>query len=178
MDILILYSTTDGHTVAICNHLSALLRSQGLEVGVDKLGSVPDLSPGAVIIGASVRYGHHRPEVAAFMRQQRSWLAERPCALFSVNLTARKPGRGDAAGNPYLRRLLREIGWQPALSAAFAGKLDLVRARWLDRQMIRLIMAMSGTRTARDTVRVYTDWSAVDDYARAFARLLQDYRFR
>jgi menaquinone-dependent protoporphyrinogen oxidase len=47
----------------------------------------------------------------------------------------------------------------------FAGKLDYPRYRWFDRQMIRLIMALTGGPTDPTTVVDYTDWAAVDGFA-------------
>ncbi|MBV8046514.1 MAG: menaquinone-dependent protoporphyrinogen IX dehydrogenase [Paludibacterium sp.] len=171
MDILILYSTTDGHTKAICHYVSQILTGKGYRVVMADLTAPPALTTqSAVLIGASIRYGRHRPEVAAFLRQHQHWLQQRPCGLFSVNLTARKPERADAARNPYLRRLLDDIGWRPDQVTAFAGKLDYPRCRWLDRQVIRLIMALTGGPTHPDTVRDYTDWQAVTAFALALAQ--------
>ncbi|TDR77915.1 menaquinone-dependent protoporphyrinogen oxidase [Paludibacterium purpuratum] len=172
-DILILYSTTDGHTHAICRYAEQILKQHGYTVSIADLAAPPPLvAQRAVLIGASIRYGRHQPAVAAFLRQRRDWLQARPCALFSVSLTARKPGRDRVARNPYLRRLIGEIGWQPALVTAFAGKLDYPRYRWLDRQIIRLIMWLTGGPTDPATVRVFTDWQAVAAFSLALAQRL------
>ncbi len=87
----------------------------------------------------AARYGRHRPAVDRLPRAWRTLQAPPPLAVASVNLTARKPG---AAGNPHLRKLLRRHGLAPA--RAFAGRLDDPRYGWLDRQVIRLIMGLTG----------------------------------
>jgi menaquinone-dependent protoporphyrinogen oxidase len=174
MTILILYSTTDGHTKTICHYIGQYFTRHGYDVNVADLSSPPELAaPQAVLIGAGVRYGHHRPEVLAFLRNRRDWLRTRHSGVFSVNLTARKPGRDQAERNPYLRRLLAQIGWRPDVAAAFAGKLDYPRYRWLDRQLIRGIMALTGGPTDPTTVQVFTDWQAVDAFALSLMRRLR-----
>ena len=63
-----------------------------------------------------------------------------PLAFLSVCLAARKPGRGAAENNPYLRKAIARYRLAPALALAVAGRLDYPRYGWLDRQMIRFIM--------------------------------------
>jgi len=96
-----------------------------------------------------------------------------PLAFASVNLTARKPGKTSATGNPYVRKLIARAGLTPALAVAFAGKLDYRRYTWRDRQIIRFIMLLTGGPTDPDTCIEYTSWPAVDEFA---ARVVELYR--
>ena len=126
---LILHSSIDGHTITICRHLQTLLHQQGVDALLQALTDCEEASLHAadlVVIGASIRYGRHRPAVLQFIRTHRAKLAHK-AALFSVNLVARKPDRNSATRNPYLRKLIARSGWQPALSTAFAGRLDYPR---------------------------------------------------
>ncbi len=62
--LLILYSTTDGHTVRICERLRTVVEALGPRVTVKPLaqGTAEDLARcDAVVIGASIRYGKHKP---------------------------------------------------------------------------------------------------------------------
>jgi menaquinone-dependent protoporphyrinogen oxidase len=172
--ILVAYSTVDGQTLRICERLRALLEGAGHAVTLAEIraGADPDLAASdTVVVGASIRYGHHRPAVRAFVERHRAQLSRRPSAFFSVNLVARKPGKHTAASNPYVRAFLRRTGWVPTEQAVFAGRLVYSRYRFLDRQIIRFIMWLSGGPTDPGAQTEYTDWAAVDAFARRIAAL-------
>ncbi len=167
--ILILYSTVDGHTVTICERLKQTAEREGHAVTIAELKSNPavDLAPyDAVVIGASIRYGNHRPYVAEFMRARRAELERRRCAFFSVNIVARKPNKNTPDTNPYLRKFLQRLGWRPERLAVFAGRLDYPRYAFWDRLAIRFIMLITKGPTDPSAVVEFTDWAQVDAFAR------------
>lgn len=173
--LLILHSSVDGHTIAICRRIGELLKARGCEVSLHAIvdcGEPELLAADGVVIGASIRYGHHRPCVAQFIRKHRALLDAKPNALFSVGLVARKPGKDQADTNPYLRKFLRKLDWPPKIAAVFAGRLDYPRYTFLDRLMIRLIMRITGGPTDPLSVVEYTDWAAVDAFAEKIAASL------
>ncbi|GAB4216486.1 MAG: menaquinone-dependent protoporphyrinogen IX dehydrogenase [Rhodoferax sp.] len=171
---LIAYSTIDGHTLHICERLSLVLKAFGHDIvlkTVDEAMADTMARYDRIVVGASIRYGHHRPAVQAFIARHLQALRSRPSAFFSVNVVARKPNKNTPQTNPYARAFLRRIAWRPALAAVFAGRIDYPRYGWLDRTMIRLIMAIThGPTDPRGTFE-FTDWDAVDAFARAFAAL-------
>ena len=66
---LLLYSTTDGQTVSICKSIKSTLSKQML-VDIVSLDDVKNLNLtdyNQVIIGASIRYGKHKPELFDFI---------------------------------------------------------------------------------------------------------------
>lgn len=165
--ILILYSTTDGHTLKICQRLQKIVAGQGHEVDViaiDESASSRLDGFDKIVIGASIRYGKHQQPVYDFIDQYAELLASRPGAFFSVNLVARKPGRDQPDSNPYVKKFLRQITWQPQHVAIFAGKLNYPIYNWLDRNIIRLIMRMTKGPTDPATVREFTDWQKVEAF--------------
>ena len=171
--ILILYSSTDGHTLKICQRIGQWLDAAGQTVTLKPLDTAQaqDLQAcDRFVIGAAIRYGKHRPEVVAFITRHHAVLQSRPGGFFSVNLVARQAEKAKVEHNPYLQRFLRGLIWQPDWLAVFAGKLDYSRYRWHDRLMIRLIMWMTGGPTNPATVREYTDWRQVEAFA---AQLLE-----
>jgi len=95
-----------------------------------------------------------------------------------VNLTARKPGKDTAAGNQYLRKLLARHRLQPVLATAVAGRLDYPHYTWIDRQIIRLIMKLTGGPTDLQTCVEFTSWQAVDQIAARIADLHGDAKSR
>ncbi|MGH8481796.1 MAG: menaquinone-dependent protoporphyrinogen IX dehydrogenase [Nevskiaceae bacterium] len=134
--------------------------------------ALPDVAGfDTVVVGASIRYGKHRPEVADFMRRNRTRLERGRCAFFSVNVVARKPGKDTPDGNPYVKEFLREIGWRPALLGVFAGKLDDPRYGFTDRNVIRLIMLLTDGPTDPKACVDFTHWPGVDAFARRVATL-------
>lgn len=171
-DVLILYSTTDGHTARISARLQQTVEAQGHAVVVapiDAAATLPLQSFDAIVIGASIRYGRHNKRVGEFIRRNLALLEARPNAFFSVSIVARKPNRNRPDTNPYLRRFLRQTAWRPQLLAVFAGKLDYPRYRFFDRLMIRLIMKMTRGPTDPRTVIDYTDWQQVEAFGRDIA---------
>ena len=165
--ILIVYSTTDGHTLKICRVLQQVVEQHGHAVTLADIGVADQLDlPGfdRIVIGASIRYGKHSRQVYEFVRKHRALLDARPNAFFSVNIVARKPEKNQPGTNPYLRKFLRQIDWRPRQLAVFAGKLDYPRYRPFDRMMIRLIMLLTHGPTDPGTVVEFTDWQSVEDF--------------
>jgi menaquinone-dependent protoporphyrinogen oxidase len=167
--ILLLYSTVDGHTLTICRRLQHIAEQAGHQVTLaalqDRAGL--QLEPfDKVVVGASIRYGKHRPQVAEFMRAQRRILEAKPSAFFSVNIVARKPEKNTPETNPYVRKFLRQIGWRPAQLAVFAGRLDYPRYGFWDRQIIRFIMFLTRGPTDPRSVVEFTDWAQVEAFGR------------
>jgi len=172
--IALIYSTTDGQTLKICRHLQTSLEASGMRPELLPLAEAARCDLGGfdqLVIGASIRYGRHAPEVAQFIEARAALLAARPSAFFSVNLVARKAGKDEPQSNPYARRFLRTIPWQPRRAAVFAGRLDYPRYGFWDRLIIRCIMLLTGGPTDPTAVVEYTDWHKVEEFAAALARL-------
>ena len=172
--ILIVYSTTDGHTLRICERLRGLLEAQGHQVSLVPVAEAADAGLeeyDRIVVGASVRYGKHRPAVVDFMNRNAALLNRKPSAFFSVNVVARKPGKNRPETNPYVRKLLRTLAWRPAQVAVFAGKIDYPRYDFLDRMVIRFIMLLTGGPTDSKTVVEFTDWRQVEAFGGVIARM-------
>ena len=167
MRTLILYSSTDGHTIKICQFLQQVIEQYGDEttlISVEHASGINLQDFDRVIIGASIRYGKHSPLIVDFTNDNAAMLDTLPNAFFSVNLVARKPEKRDPDTNPYLNRFLNQINWQPMELAVFAGKLDYPRYKFRDRLMIRLIMWMTGGPTERNAMVEFTDWKQVEAF--------------
>ena len=172
--VLLLYSTTDGHTVEICKRMGAVIEAAGNEVELANLADGPaleDLDFDKVIIGASIRYGKHQRTVYDFIRDNRTTLESRPNALFSVNVVARKPEKNTPETNPYLQKFLGQIDWVPQNLGVFAGKIVYPVLGPIDRTMIRLIMWMTKGPTDPTGTYEFTDWDKVEDFGRRIASL-------
>ena len=172
--VLILYSTTDGHTIEICKRLKATIEQAGDGVEVLDLKDGPSLegrSFDKIVIGASIRYGKHQPAVYKFIRDNQAALEAHPNALFSVNVVARKPEKNTPQTNPYLQKFLKQIDWQPQHLGVFAGKIAYPELGPFDRTMIRFILWMTKGPTDPTQTSEFTDWDKVDEFGRMVAAL-------
>ena len=173
--ILILYSTTDGHTREICRRLRKVIEAQDTQNEV-KLVSINDGQDreldkfDKIVVGASIRYGKHRPQVHEFVKKYKKILDSKPNAFFSVNVVARKPEKNQPDTNPYLIKFLKQISWRPKELAVFAGKIDYPSYAFWDRLMIRLIMLITKGPTVPKTIIEFTDWNKVE----AFGKVISD----
>ena len=172
--VLFLYSTVDGHTREICERLAEVVGAGG------HAATLVELTPGAavdlekfdrIVIGASIRYGKHRPDVAAFINANVAALRTKPSAFFSVNAVARKPEKRDPDTNPYVVKFLKTIDWSPAVIRIFAGKIDYPRNGFVDKTMIRFIMWMTRGPTDPASTTDFTDWDKVTEFGEAIAAM-------
>ena len=173
-NIIIIYSTTDGHTVNICSRLRQVINGCGHQVSIvsiDDVQSVDLVAFDKIVIGASIRYGKHNKKVYAFIKSNEQLLNSKPNAFFSVNVVARKPEKRQPDTNPYVKKFLKEITWKPGRAAVFAGKIDYPRYTFFDRNMIRLIMWMTKGPTDPAATIEFTDWDQVEAFGRTISEM-------
>ena len=165
--IIIIYSTTDGHTREICSRLLQIIEKANNEVILISIQDENDVDLSIfdkIVIGASIRYGKHNPRVYDFINKNSQILDQKANAFFSVNLVARKPDKNQPETNPYLIKFLSQIAWKPKELAVFAGKIDYQKYSVLDRCMIRMIMWITKGPTHPETNVELTDWNQVDKF--------------
>lgn len=174
--VLLVYSTVDGQTRRICERLGRVVAEAGHTSTLFELTADDQPDPATadcIVIGGSIRYGKHRPALAGYIERHREGLASKPGALFSVNAVARKPDKNTPETNPYMQKLLRNIGWQPQLLGVFAGRIDYPRYGFWDRNIIRFIMWMTNGPTDPTATVEFTDWERVDAFGRRIAELAE-----
>ncbi|MEW6330002.1 MAG: menaquinone-dependent protoporphyrinogen IX dehydrogenase [Pseudomonadota bacterium] len=167
--ILIIYSTVDGQTRKICQRLQQVIEREGHRVeliSVHEADSAELKRFDKIVIGASIRYGKHRPEVFEFAKRNRTVLDGKPNAFFTVNVVARKPGKNRPETNPYMQKFLQQSAWRPRELAVFAGKIDYPKYGFWDRQVIRFIMWMTQGPTDPEAVVEFTNWEDVEAFGR------------
>lgn len=172
----IFYATRDGHSRRIAVRIADRLADRGISaLPHDLAGATFDPSSltaaRLVVVVAAVRYGRPLPEADQFLASYRTLRDPPQLVLLSVNLTARKPGKDTAEGNVYLRKSIARHRLTPALALAIAGRLDYSRYGWLDRQLIRFIMKLTGGPTDPTASVDFTPWDVVDDVALRIAAL-------
>ena len=173
-NMLILYSTTDGHTRKICEFLQHFIAQHNNQVTLRSIDEASGIVLGdydKIVLGASIRYGKHAKPVYDFVRENQRQLDSMPNAFFSVNLVARKPGRNTRESNPYVKRFLKQITWEPKHLAIFAGKLDYPKYSFWDRKIIQMIMWMTKGPTDPSAVVEFTDWEQVEAFGKRICEM-------
>ena len=172
--IIIIYSTTDGHTREICSYLKQEVEAYDNQVTLLSINDVQsaDLELfDKIVIGASIRYGKHNIKVYEFIKKNLAILEKKPGAFFSVNVVARKPEKNQPETNPYLKKFLTQIAWKPQKLAVFAGKIDYQRYKFWDRFMSRLIMWMTKGPTDPKTNVDFTNWNQVKKFGQTVSKM-------
>ena len=172
--ILIIYSTTDGHTRKISQRLQQVIEQQNHQIKIVSINDEADVDLtlfDKIVVGASIRYGKHSPHIYQFIKRNQLILESMPNAFFSVNVVARKAEKCQADTNPYLKKFLKQIAWKPKQLAVFAGKIDYPKYSFWDRSIIRLIMWITKGPTDPKTVKEFTNWQQVEAFGRVISEM-------
>ena len=174
-DVLLLYASTHGHTVKLAARMARVL--EGCSVAAHahdiRAGSAPPPSGyDAVIVGASVHGGHHQPEILDWTKRHHTSLNGMPSAFFSVSLTAADDTEESRrATREYVDDFLDDTGWIPRKTASFAGALQYREYDFMTRLVMRVLMRRHGHTTDIGHDHEYTDWEAVERFARSCAAM-------
>lgn len=175
MRILQIFTSREGQTQKIMQTMAEELQGLDHEVEVRRLfgpaQAMTDLAEfDWVLIGGSIHYGKHEAFLADFIHQHQGALAQTQTLLFSVNLTARKPEKNTPETNPYLKKFVAQLGWQPTRQHVFAGALLYSQYRFWDKQIIRFIMWLTKGNTDTSVDIDYTDWQQVRELAKELGK--------
>ncbi len=83
--IIIIYSTTDGHTREICSRLLEIVEKKDNVVSLVSIEDVNELDLNVfdkIVIGASIRYGKHNVKVHEFINKNAQILDKKPNEFF------------------------------------------------------------------------------------------------
>ena len=174
-NILIIYSTTDGHTLTISKTIANYLKTNSNILVTPLINCKKDdlKNNDVIIIGASIRYGKHNPKVKEFIDNNLEILNDKHNAFFTVNVVARKSTKNTPQTNPYLIKFLNSIFWKPDIVDVFAGRLDYPSLNFWDRQIIRLIMYITKGPTDLKKTYEFTDWKRVEEFALKIVKLIK-----
>ena len=166
--LLILFSSTDGHTKiiaeTIARHLSENYCADIVRIADSQTFPLDHYD--LIIIGASIRYGKFKPELYSFIDQHISLLDSKKSAFFGVNAVARKPAKNTPETNPYMQKFLKKTSWIPETQGVFGGKIDYPKYQFIDKYMIRFIMWITNGPTDISQSFEFTNWNDVEAFAR------------
>lgn len=169
-NLLIVYSSKDGQAEKIARRIGEVARSPRMDARVFAVSAVPpdalEHSERAIVVG-SVYFGRQAKALRDFVKTHRSRLAEMQGAFVSVSLSA-SHAEGHSTAEADAAAFLKETGWQPSQTELFGGALAYTRYGFFKRWLARTIAKSKhlGTDPSRDYE--YTDWHAVDAFARHF----------
>ena len=165
---LIIFSSTDGHTLKICERIMGFEKnkddSQIASISEAEHINISEFK--RIIIGASIRYCKHKPDLYEFIESNLDEISSKENAFFSVNVVARKPEKNTPETNPYVKKFLLKTSWKPRSLEVFAGKIDYPKYNFVDKHMIRFIMWMTKGPTNTNNTYEFTDWDMIDSFAK------------
>jgi menaquinone-dependent protoporphyrinogen oxidase len=173
--LLLVFHTSEGQTAKIAERIAAVLRDSSFDVEVHEVAGAPGPEGfDGVIVGDSIHAGHHSRVLTGYLRDHRRALETVPTALFQVSLTSANPdAEHTAAAQVLVDELVGRSGVKPDLVGLFAGALMYTRYGWIKRRIMRSIVRKEGgdVDTAHDYE--YTDWDAVEQFARDVGTLIR-----
>lgn len=170
MEILIVYASRYGQTEKIASRVADVAEEEGARVRLLEVSAVPRGIVFAmfdtVILAGGIAWGRHPRKLRRFIRRNRDALSQARTVLLSVSGTAEfDSGRELAVA--YVEKLYVESGWRAGSFVLFGGGVAFTRyglfTRWVMRRQQR--KNNRPTDTTRDYD--YTQWDAVDAFARS-----------
>lgn len=172
--VLVTYHSSEGQSALIAERIAEGLRAEGAAVDLFEVGHAPP--PGdydGVVLGDSVHAGRHSRALARYIAKHGDELDAMPVALFQTSLTSSQDdAEHTAEAHRLLHRLLDGTGLEPDIVGLFAGALAYTRYGWLKRRLMRRIAASEVGDIDVSTDHEYTDWEAVDAFARDVSALV------
>jgi menaquinone-dependent protoporphyrinogen oxidase len=175
MHTLIVYGSQEGQTQKIVERIAGILRDKGQQVSAIPVRQLPkDLTLNnydAAIIGGSIHVGKYPKQLKQFVTTHRDWLNKVPSAFFTVCLAihSQRADSQQAALN-YGKDFLAQIGWQPGLTATFAGAVRYTEYNFITRYIMKKISQKEGGSTDTSRDHEYTDWASVERFADEFVQ--------
>jgi menaquinone-dependent protoporphyrinogen oxidase len=121
-----------------------------------------------------VHAGEHQSSVREFVRRNLGLIDSLPSAFFSVSLTAVEVDEeARRETQAMVDKFVRETGWQPSRVETIAGALVYSQYNIFVRHLMKLIAKREGGPTDTSQDYDYTDWDAVEKFARDFAESVE-----
>lgn len=171
MKILIVYASKEGHTAKVARRVADVAaETPGVEVVLSEVESIaPDAitSCNAVIVAASVHFDNHPKPIVRFVRDNLAWLRAHRTAFLSISGAAMtESGRNQA--EDYVTDFLDQTRWSPDRWELVAGATQFTQYNWFIRFIMKRIAKAKGLSTDTTRDHEYTDWAALDRFARTF----------
>ena len=171
--VLVAYASKHGQTRLVAERIAAVLSDLGLDADLRDL-EARDADPwppdyAGVVVAASIHAGHHQKSVRHWAQAHATTLGLEPSAFVSVSLTAADDSdEARARVRELIDAFTDETGWYPNETLACAGALRYREYDVATRVLMRLIARRHGQPTDVHEDVEFTDWDAVERFARGF----------
>jgi len=170
-NVLIVYATREGQTERIAQRIADTLVAEGHRaelVDADHAAVPEDLERFQLaIVGGPIHAGGYPRSIVRFAREHREWLERSPSVFFSVGLAvASRTSNGRAQTLELVERFVKKCGWRPRRVELIAGALPYSQYNFLIRYVMQRIARKEGGDTDTSHDYEYTDWPAVERFAR------------
>jgi menaquinone-dependent protoporphyrinogen oxidase len=172
--IAVVFGTTDGQSAKIARRIAEDLRGEGHLVDLlDTRAGIPATALNgidAAVIAGSARMGKFQLPLTYFVQVHLPTLLTMPTAFVPVSLAASyESPLALREVKKAIERFTRETGLNANIVEPTAGALRYSRYGFFKKLGVRLIAKMYGGDTNASRDYEYTDWDAVDSFARHFA---------
>ncbi|MEM1434961.1 MAG: flavodoxin domain-containing protein [Pseudomonadota bacterium] len=186
--VLVAYASDQGQTERIALRLVELLKREQLDVLLQDLDRAsPSASRVAgmdgIILAASIHLGQHQTSAVNFAKAHHDNLKDKPSAFLSVSLGAGSEVEQDQEqARQQIDEFLGDCLWHPDIAVPLAGAVRYSSmsppGRFGLSLLQRLFRRRLETHHLPDLTKdhEFTDWKAVEQFASAFAQLVEQRR--
>ena len=157
--LLIVYASKYGQTEKIARRIAQTASVESTVVPVSEAGNVPLQDYDLLIVAGSVYFGKHSRKLENFVKQNLQLITAMQAAFVSVS------GSKDEA---LVHDFARRTGWVPEIYALLGGAEPYTRYGFFTRMIMRSIARKHGRTVDVHRDYEFTDWDAVDRFARDF----------
>lgn len=164
--VLVAYASRTGSTAGVAEAIGETLTEGGAIVDVREVGAVTDLSRyDAVVVGSAIQSQKWLPEAMRFLQSNRTALARKPFATFTVCITmSMAGGKHRDAVSQWLTPARALVS--PVSEGLFAGTLDFSKMPLLSRGQLMRLPVLLGIWRRGD----HRDWEAIRAWATDLGR--------
>lgn len=152
-NILIVYATRSGSTAEVAQAIAEEFKKKGAIVDVCNAKDTPTVKGyTAVVIGSSIRYGSWLPEAITYIKSNKEYLSNVPVAYFNCGIfIVQKDPQKQAEVEKYNNAAKAIV--KPVAEASFAGKIDMSKLSFIDKNITKAIGISNGDKRDFSTIR-------------------------
>ncbi|MDJ0612708.1 MAG: flavodoxin domain-containing protein [Rhizobiaceae bacterium] len=177
MQILILYSTIEGHTAKIAKKLADAFEDLDNEVFLSVTSDPGYCDPGtfdATILCAPIHMGSYPGDFIDYIENWKSALSQVPNALVTSSLMIACADEDEQTeAKSYPTKLTKQTGWQPSQVYNVAGSLNYPEYGFFKRWLMKRAAQTENWPDQTDKEHDFTDWKALKTFAKQFADSLK-----
>ncbi len=168
MNVLIVYGTTHGQTAKVAVAIAAVAEALGHTAKTETGAVAPSPEDfDAVFLGGSIHFGAFQENIQTYVAANGAALSACRTSLFCVSGSARDES-GMEEARTFPDALLKETAWTPDHIQHIAGAFPFSEYPLWKRWLMRFFLWKQDKTLDTSHDLEFTDWPAVDVYAREF----------